>query len=131
MFKAMFYLCIPYFSLKNRHSPVYDSSSWFADCFFFCPFCTRPAQQSKSFTVSGYVKDASTGESLLGTIVYIWIRPKAPDQCVWFLLHHPACRKLYDGDKPAQLYQTTIQPHLDKDIRQNVALVPLVWKTRR
>ena len=43
--------------------------------FLFIPillfFQQSPAQQTRTFTVSGFVKDASSGESMLGAGVYI------------------------------------------------------------
>jgi len=95
---------------------------------FFIP---ARAQQHKSYTISGYVKDASTGESLLGTVVYILDSAKGT---------HTNAYGFYSITLPAGNYTMLVSLlsytkqqfslTLDKDIRQNVALVPLAVETQ-
>jgi hypothetical protein len=88
------------------------------------------AQQNKSFTVSGYVKDASTGESLLGTVIYIVDSAKGTQTNSY---------GFYSITLPAGNYtmvvsllsytKQQISLTLDHDVRQNIALVPLAVET--
>lgn len=88
------------------------------------------AQQTKSYTVSGYVKDAATGESLLGAIVYILDSAKGTqtNQYGFYSITLPAGNyTLVSSLLSYTKQQFSLQ--LDRDIRQNIALAPLAVET--
>ena len=89
------------FYLRGANRPSLSLLRFILFCFIFL-FSIEPMvqAQTRNHTVSGFIREAATGESLLGANVYIKEPERCNDQPVWF----------YSITLPAGQYTLVILP---------------------